>query len=382
MRLAVMLCAISACGRMEFEDTTRLATFSVRGDHVCALTATGLVACWGRGNVGELGTGDQPQGATVRIVESAGVADLVATGESTSCAVSGGDVQCWGDNGRGQVTLGAAGTVTSPVAVDAGGEVASVELGQNGSMAVMADGTVRYWGGNGCAQAGTGMRGSPQVPAVVPGVTGAVDLAISDVMSCALDGAGQVTCWGTMRAASPPDDNCTTEPALAPAPPPELAGKRIVEIDGGCHDHLCAVADDGTVWCKGSNVNGELGDGTTTYRDGFVQAVDLKDAVDVADGAFHTCALRRTGEVVCWGRNDRGQLGRGTVGGSSALTPGATLALPAPIDHLEAGCTMTCAQADDQLWCWGRNDWLQLGIPMVGDSAIPVEAWRGPRGGY
>ena len=64
------------------------------------------------------------------------------------------------------------------------------------------------------------------------------------------------------------------------------------------------------------------------------------------------------------------------------MTPAPTVALPAKIDHLEAGCTMTCAQSDARMFCWGRNDWLQLGIPTVGDSAVPVEAWRGPRGSY
>lgn len=381
MRSAVLAAsALVACGRMEFEDTTRLASFSARGDHVCTLTATGRVSCWGRGNDGELGTGDLPQGAAIREIETTAVPTSIATGEETSCWVADSEVTCWGANDRAQIALRPVEAFLHPELIELGGPVRAVELGQNGSLALMEDGSVRYWGGNGCGQAGTATRTPPVAPVAIPGIAGASDIAISDVMSCALSSGG-VTCWGTTRANSPELDSCAAEPIAAPAPAPELAGKRVVEIDGGCHDHICAVVDDGTLWCKGTNADGQLGDGTTMYRDGFVQTTGLTDVVDVAVGAFHTCALRRTGEVACWGRNDRGQLARGSIGSFSTM-PAPTLALPAKIDHLEAGCSMTCAQADDRLFCWGRNDWHQLGVPMVGDSAVPVEAWRGPRGGY
>lgn len=382
MRSAVVVLGlVSACGRVEFEDTTRLAAFSARGDHVCTLTATGRVSCWGRGELGELGTGETPQGSAIREIQTNATPSVIATGEETSCWVDDGAITCWGANDRGQIAVGAPDPTPSPRLLDVGGRVRSVELGQNGSLALMEDGTARYWGGNGCGQAGTATRGGIVAPVAIPGIAGAIDLAVSDVMSCALAGTGVVTCWGTTRAGAPEMDNCTAEPIAPPEPAPELAGKRVVEIDGGCHDHICAVVDDGTLWCKGTNSDGQIGDSTMTYRDGFVQVPGLTDIVDVAVGAFHTCALRRTGEVSCWGRNDHGQLGRGTMGAFSS-TPAPTLALPAKADHLEAGCTMTCAQADDRMFCWGRNDWLQLGIPQVGDSAVPVESWRGPRGGY
>ena len=134
---------------------------------------------------------------------------------------------------------------------------------------------------------------------------------------------------------------------------------------------------DGSVWCRGTNTDGQIGDGTTAHAQDFVQVVGIDDAIDVAVGAFHTCALHRDGEVSCWGRNDTGQLGRGTTTADEPI-PAPTLPIGVRIDQIEAGCSHTCARGGARAWCWGSNNALQLGTGVLGDSAIPVEAWAGP----
>ncbi len=56
------------------------------------------------------------------------------------------------------------------------------------------------------------------------------------------------------------------------------------------------------------------------------EVVDLADVVDVATGAEHTCAARRDGTVWCWGNEMEGELGRGAPGVS--MTPVTVAALP------------------------------------------------------
>src|SRR5262249_49418451 len=69
----------------------------------------------------------------------------------------------------------------------------------------------------------------------------------------------------------------------------------------------------GAVYAWGTNVDGELGDGTTTYRSLPVPVVGLQSGVTaIASGAGHGFALRGDA-LYAWGGNSAGQLGDGTT---------------------------------------------------------------------
>ena len=59
-------------------------------------------------------------------------------------------------------------------------------------------------------------------------------------------------------------------------------------------NHLCALADDGSISCWGDNTFGqhEVPEGTYTF---------------VAAGGNSSCAIRTDSEVVCWGNDSVGQ---------------------------------------------------------------------------
>ena len=112
---------------------------------------------------------------------------------------------------------------------------------------------------------------------------------------------------------------------LAESAPGETGGRALGSriAAGVTGNHVCAVKEDGTVRCWGSNSSGQLGNGTGgsgQFSASPVTVSDLTDAVAVAAGAAHSCALRATGSVVCWGSNDRGRLGDGTTT-TPRLTP-------------------------------------------------------------
>jgi alpha-tubulin suppressor-like RCC1 family protein len=78
----------------------------------------------------------------------------------------------------------------------------------------------------------------------------------------------------------------------------------------------------------------------------------------LALGADHSCALRDSGEVWCWGRNDYLQLGNATTTGTQ-WTP-----LKADVEsakQIDAGQSRTCAitTAKNALTCWGALPLLQ-----------------------
>jgi serine/threonine-protein kinase len=83
-------------------------------------------------------------------------------------------------------------------------------------------------------------------------------------------------------------------------------------------------------YCWGSNLEGQLGDGTTSgpISCGILQLGCHAEPVAVSGdrhlrqmslGDFHTCGVNRNGIVFCWGNNQYGQLGDGTE--STRLTP-------------------------------------------------------------
>jgi hypothetical protein len=90
-----------------------------------------------------------------------------------------------------------------------------------------------------------------------------------------------------------------------PAIVPGLAD--VVQIALGFH-HACARLRDGDLRCWGDNLDGQLGDGTNDDRS-TPTPVALTDVVDITGGGSHTCARRGDGSVWCWGDDDDGQLG-------------------------------------------------------------------------
>ena len=166
---------------------------------------------------------------------------------------------------------------------------------------------------------------------------------------------------------SPPT---TSVPTTAPPPaPPEY------DIAAGVN-HSCTL-NDGRVFCWGSNLHGQLGNGesgATAHSSTPVEVPGISDAVAVGAGWEHTCAVHATGEVSCWGDNSRGELGNGETTNS--------VALPVKVDGLDdaiditAGHWHTCAlRSAGSVSCWGSNHDGQLGNDDIGvDSAAPVRA--------
>ncbi|QQR91444.1 MAG: hypothetical protein IPJ88_06870 [Myxococcales bacterium] len=81
--------------------------------HTCAVTTTGTVRCWGRGNVGQLGygntnnIGDDETPASAGDVNVGGTVTQVAVGGLSSCVLlDTGNVRCWGDGSLGTLGYG------------------------------------------------------------------------------------------------------------------------------------------------------------------------------------------------------------------------------------------------------------------------------------
>jgi len=157
-------------------------------------------------------------------------------------------------------------------------------------------------------------------------------------------------------------------------------------------NHTCALADDGTVKCWGSNFSGQIGDGTSTPAYFAPIAVPgLASVTQIALGGGHSCALLADHTVKCWGGNATGQLGYATttkcsdLGSTAAVidcsrTPTAVPGLTGVKQIAVAGEETTlelwghsCALlTDGSVKCWGANDYGQLGDGTITSRSTPT----------
>lgn len=99
--------------------------------------------------------------------------------------------------------------------------------------------------------------------------------------------------------------------------------------------------------------------------------VPLVNIMQVEAGDFHACALDNTGVTWCWGNNDFGQLGNTTITASPKAVQVSNLS---EVKQIATGNVHSCAvNQGGSVYCWGRNNYGQLGYSTGGTtySATP-----------
>ncbi|MFN3199699.1 MAG: MopE-related protein [Bradymonadia bacterium] len=262
----------------------------------------------------------------------------IEAGDYHTCALlDDGSVKCWGRNTSGQLGLGDTedrgdnpnemGDRLGTVDLGTGRTAVRVDAGGKHTCAILDDGTVKCWGNNDYGQLGNpdAIAGSGHVGdeagemgdalPIVPLGLRAVQVAAGLFATCALLEDGSVRCWGSNSTGALGTPNPGESVDLG-------VGRSATHISiSRSNAHVCATLDNHTVKCWGHNAFGQLGQGDTNNRGS--NAGDMGDnlppvalgtgqsATETAAGSVFTCALLTSNSVKCFGDGRQGRLGSG-----------------------------------------------------------------------
>lgn len=275
-----------------------------RGSHTCAVLGDGGVACWGA-NVD--GLENQYTTTSRRLVPTRidGWSRVVhvAVGAFHSCAVlDDGAVSCLGRNDVGQLGDGTTTSRATPARVPGISNAVEIAVTELTTCARLTDGTVSCWGMTDYDGTHRTIHPSPQG---VAGLAGVREIAAYWDHTCARLVDGSAWCWGESDNGQLGDGTVSPKPTWRPTP------VKVAGLDGATRifvgvDRSCALLADGKVRCWGWPRSG-----SAVLTPTIVPGLD--DVVDMAMGELHDCARTRDGAVYCWGQNGWGQLGDGTT---------------------------------------------------------------------
>ena len=308
-------------------------TIGAGGEHSVLLTSLGRVFVWGRNDSGLLGDGTWqdillPKDITDRITLSVdeNIVDIYTAYTHTFVLTSDGNLIAWGGNSNGQLGLGTTSTVLiptmlSPITLEVGETVESLYMMGYHCMLLTSLGNVYAWGDNDLGQLGDGTTTDQLLPI-----------------------------------------NITTSFALA-------TNEAITYIELGINSSF-ALTSMNRVFSWGSNLYGQLGDGTTIDK---IDPTDITSNFDLNPletidklmaGGNHAIAITSTGRLFIWGSNFFGQLGDGTKINSSIPTINDSIIVPTndTIVYIEAAKSSNFVITNSgRVFSWGSNIVGELG---------------------
>ncbi len=356
----------------------------------CAI-AGGKAYCWANDAGYALGNGTSVGNTTrpypVLGIPTSQVVTDIDLDSSTGCAIAGGQLYCWGENGSGQMGLGD--NIKDATRNSSGNKVpffndktvTSIGAGYT-HMCATASGSVYCWGkdsnkrliGNSqYSEALTPIKTSnPALDSEYP----VSSVSAGSTHTCAII-QDRVFCWGRNDLGQLGNGDLalqTTPQKIKGTIQDMKAGIVSAGTDFTCASATVAASGDDQVYCWGRNDDSQLGRGTATPYEtlpalvtGFpasMKVTSLSAGNGFACATVTTTSLLTTGGY-CWGRNDDRQLG----GSSTTVTPKAAATwipvttLPPPVTSISAGRSTACAIANTNQWlyCWGKNEQGMLG---------------------
>ena len=192
--------------------------------------------------------------------------------------------------------------------------------------------------------------------------------------ACALLKSGRAICWGDNsygQIGNPQPEGVQVKTVMQDGKPPK-AFESIQSITAGGNSTCITAKDDFTLFCFGDRYGITKGNNWVPSKIELAGGiVPLSQIKQVGLGNGFGCALSRS-QVFCWGNNEFKQLGAAidASGTTKASAVEVHYPLNAPISKIEAiavGDKHACALHRDEntIYCWGDNTFGQLGTTSM-----------------
>ena len=292
-------------------------------EHTCAVKPNRTAKCWGYNHYGQLGDGTKTgRNTPTPVAGLRNVTAITAGGNHTCALTTNGTVKCWGYNTYGQLGDSTTTDRLTPTPVAGLTNVTSITGAgstlEGHTCATLTNNTVKCWGNNSKGQLGDGTTTNRLTPTTVTGLTNVATISAGARHTCATLTNNTAKCWGSnlySQLGSPKSGDTSMRTS-----PTQVTGLTNATTIAAGNDHTCATINNGSAQCWGWNPYGQLGDGTEyTQRTTPKPVTGLIDVTTITAGGLYTCATITNNTAKCWGSNVEGQLGDGTT--TKRLTP-------------------------------------------------------------
>jgi alpha-tubulin suppressor-like RCC1 family protein len=289
----------------------------------------------------------------------------VIAGAFATCAIEAdGSVSCFGEEPKVGDSSTVNKSVPTPTKTTAKfTSVAASMANPSHFCGISTDQGIYCWGLNSITDTLPTPRSfNDPAPSRVPGTIAFSQAAPGGAHNCALSVDQKAFCWGSNSSGQLGD------PALAfttPRYPPAAVsgGFKFSALTSGAV-HSCGLATDGSVFCWGSNGNGQLGDGTTTTRSSPTAVSTTLSFKSIGAAQSFTCGLSTTGTAHCWGAL--------SPSSPTVTTPRAYPPAPVFTSISDGGFPVGALTADGTAYCWGDNTGGQLGDSTFTERTTPT----------
>ncbi|MBL0048900.1 MAG: T9SS type A sorting domain-containing protein [Bacteroidetes bacterium] len=281
------------------------------GYHTLGIMSDGTLWAWGLNSNGQLGNGTNTDTLSPKQVGIEHNWVSISAGENHSLALkSDGTLWAWGANNYGQLGDNSQTDRLIPVKIGTDSNWVSIKAGEFHSLGLKSNGTIWAWGSGGQGQLGNGMTGVTSLyPIQIGSANSWVNIAAGSGFTLALKSEGTIWACGSNNVGQLGD---STVPNLQANLVQIGTANNWLNISSGYLNVLASQAN-GTLWGWGFNPYGQLGTGTTVNVKNVKRITSIQNCIASSPGYRHSLILKADRNLFCAsGLNVNGQLGNCT----------------------------------------------------------------------